>query len=748
MAPAGDIEAGYAALYYGADAVYLGLKQFSARATAANFDEKQLGELTAYAHRLGRKVYAAVNTLIEEDELPDLLKQLDICSHCKVDAVIIQDWGTARIVREVYPELEMHASTQMAVHNKEGALALQKLGFSRVVTARELTRREIEEIAALPGLETEAFIHGALCYSYSGLCLFSSLESGKSANRGKCLYPCRGIFGGEKGEKHYFSMKDMALEEDILKMPVTSFKIEGRKKNALYVAAVTDYYRKILDGEGTDARRAENIRQIFSRPWCKFHFNGKDKGVIEPELVGHRGLSVGAVKKTQGKSFFIKTAHELSRYDGIQIDVPGMDKPYGFSLQVLKSGGKNVYTVPAGTEAEIGLPPQAPIISKGMEVYLASATAVKGAYGYEKPRPGAFKAGEPLDVSVMVSATGIRAEASGFCAESSGVFEKAEHPEKTAEAAEKAFLKTGGTPFVLSGFSVSNPEGRFVPASAWNDLRRRLYDVVRVPQKSGVLPTTGEPRLSTAAKWIIKTDQPEIISPLTAAEADEITIVLHPGMTAEALSHLPRHKLRAALPAWCRRPADFEPLAGDLQAKGIRKWEIGNPWGLEFLADKGLDISWDSSLYMLNSQAAAMAEECGASRITLSLEDNGENLKRLAGVSVLPVVMVVYQDVPLFSSAACIRQNACKECPRGEKRMFLRQKSRQFEVLSRDCQTFVLDEAPLCLAEEAADVKADWYRADFVYRRYSGEEADAVWRRLRSFKNIIPSRQGNWQRRI
>ena len=252
LAPAGDIEAGYAALYYGADAVYLGLQKFSARATATNFDEKSLGEFTAYAHSIGRKVYVTVNTVVQEKELSELIEALDICVKTGVDALIIQDLGVARIVRENYPELEMHASTQMAVHNKEGALALQKLGFTRVVVARELGRKEIEEIAAIPGLETEAFVHGALCYSYSGLCMFSSMHSGKSANRGKCLYPCRAEFKDEQGNiRHFFSMKDMALEEDVLKMPAFSLKIEGRKKTALYVAAVTDYYRRILDGAQT-----------------------------------------------------------------------------------------------------------------------------------------------------------------------------------------------------------------------------------------------------------------------------------------------------------------------------------------------------------------------------------------------------------------------------------------------------------------------------------------------------------------
>ena len=297
LAPAGDAEAGYAALYYGADAVYLGLQKFSARATATNFDEPTLDAFTAYAHHLKRKVYVALNTVLQENELAELIEALDICSRCKVDALIIQDLGVARVVRESYPELEMHASTQMAVHNREGALYLKKLGFSRVVLARELTLDEIKDIAAIPDLETEAFIHGALCYSYSGLCQFSSLETGRSANRGKCLYPCRACFTGDLGNKHIFSMKDMALKEDVLKMPVTSLKIEGRKKSALYVAAVTDYYRRILDGKGADAHREENIKQIFSRPWCKFHFNGKNKDIIDSSFVGHRGLPIGQIKK-------------------------------------------------------------------------------------------------------------------------------------------------------------------------------------------------------------------------------------------------------------------------------------------------------------------------------------------------------------------------------------------------------------------------------------------------------------------
>ena len=365
LAPAGDIEAGYAALYYGADAVYLGLQKFSARATATNFSEENLNQFVGYAHHLKRKVYVTINTVIQEKELSDLLLSLDVCSRCHVDGIILQDLGVAQLIKTQYPELELHASTQMAVHNKEGALALQKLGFSRVVLARELTLKEIKEIAAIPNLETEAFIHGALCYSYSGLCLFSSFESGRSANRGKCLYPCRAKFEGESGEKHYFSMKDMAMQENILKMPVTSLKIEGRKKSALYVAAVTDYYRHILDGDGASIEKEENIKQIFSRPWTTFHLKGKNKEVIDRDFVGHRGLVIGKIEQIQKNKIIFKPNHDIARYDGLQIDIAGQEKPFGFSIQSLRVHGKNVFEAKAGETVEIMLPPLADSLKKG-----------------------------------------------------------------------------------------------------------------------------------------------------------------------------------------------------------------------------------------------------------------------------------------------------------------------------------------------------------------------------------------------
>jgi len=743
LAPAGDIEAGYAAFYYGADAVYLGLKQFSARATATNFDENELNEFVGFAHSKGKKVYVAVNTLTQEAELPQLLQTLDICSNCRADAVILQDLGVARIIRESYPELEMHASTQMAVHNKEGALALQKYGFSRVVLARELSLAEIKEIAAIPGLETEAFIHGALCYSYSGMCMFSSLESGRSANRGKCLYPCRSLFDGPEGEKHYFSMKDLALQEDILRMPVTSLKIEGRKKSALYVAAVTDYYRQILDGKGAVAQKEENIKQIFSRPWSKFHFNGKDKTVTEPEFVGHRGLPVGRIEQIIKGKICFHTRHRIGRHDGIQIEIPGQEKPFGFSVQNMCVKGKNVFTAESGEEVLLQLPPQSPRMEKGYKLYLASASEVKGAYDYQKPKPGEFRRKYPLEVALAVDAQTVKAECQGVVKEISGSFAVAEQADKAENSIREAFAKTGNTEFVLKKLTIDNSDKRFVPASLLNELRRNLYAAIEPFKKQGVLPATeiAEKRIKPA--WIVKTDDLAVLRQIDLAEADEIIVQLSSKTTIDELRALPKNKLRLALPALCRHPAAYMPLITKLLNSGYRKWEVGNYWGLSVLPECGIDLSFDNTLYMMNSQALQAAKEMGAMRVALSVEDCLDNMKQLINNASLPLVLPVYQDVPLYTSAVCIRSNPCKVCPRGEKRFMLTREGKRYEVLSQNCQTILLAEKPLCFAGEAPEIPADYYRVDFLYRKYTPAEAAQIWERVRKFKDVDKCGKGN-----
>ncbi|MBR1600809.1 MAG: U32 family peptidase [Alphaproteobacteria bacterium] len=746
LAPAGDIEAGYAAIYYGADAVYLGLSKFSARATATNFDEPALDEFTAYAHSLKRKVYVALNTVLQESELSGLIESLDVCTRCHVDGLIIQDLGVARVMKEKYPHFEMHASTQMAVHNKEGALFLKKLGFKRVVLARELTSAEIKEIAAIPDLETEAFIHGALCYSYSGLCMFSSIEYARSANRGKCLYPCRAAFkcNGNK-ESHLFSMKDMALQEDVLNMPVTSLKIEGRKKSALYVAAVTDYYRRILDGKGADKDREERIKQIFSRPWCKFHFNGKNKNVTDRDFVGHRGLLIGKVENvSHGRVKFTPT-HKISRYDGLQFDVAGDEKPFGFSAQKIFVGAKSVFEVKAGQAVEIELPRGYPTLKKGDTVYLASSGEVKGAYHYEKPKPNEYRNKCDIEVSVEISGDKIVASCNGFEATISGNFSSANDKKKVCEAVEKSFAKTGDTAFNLKKISINNKNGLFAPVSLLNELRRDLYSKIKVERQYIELPEIiGNKKNFGKQSFIIKTDNLSNLELLDLGKFTEIVYLINPNSDIKSLNKLPKNKIRIALPTVCRHPVLFNDIINKLLAGGYNKWEVANWWALEVLPCERLDISFDSSMYILNTQAMSMAAEIGAFRVTLSLEDNKLNICNIIENSKIDTQIVVYQDIPLFTSVGCIRNNDCAHCNQKPMWFNLEREGRKFKALSDHCQMMVFDDKPFCIASEAKDVKADYLRMDFIYRLYTAQEVENIVNKLLQFENISNCMNGNF----
>ena len=747
LAPAGDLEAGYAALYYGADAVYLGLKQFSARATAQNFSEEELGEFVGYAHHLGRKVFVTINTVLQQNEMEDLLENLDICRRCRVDALIIQDLGVARVVKQYYPEFELHASTQMAVHNKAGALALKNMGFARVVLARELTLAEIKEIATIPSLELEVFVHGALCYSYSGICQFSSMTEGRSANRGKCLYPCRAAFERDGKSGHYFSMKDMALEEDVLKLPVYSLKIEGRKKNALYVAAVTDYYRGILDGKGADQRKAQNIKQIFSRPWCKFHLRGRSKDVTDTRFVGHRGLFIGKIEKVSGAEIILELKHDIARHDGIQIEIEGLEKPFGFSLQKLKVEGRSVWQAKAGDKVEIVLPVMATGVKKGAAVYLASSSAVKGAYDYTKPRPRAFLQRLPIDVEVDIGADTIVARTGGKKAEIRGVFGTAKDVKKTEDAVRLAFGKTGDTLFELRQLTIKNPAERFVPVSMLNNLRRQLLEQIAPEQTKVQLEDVAPRPLSAAKKWIVKADRIGILAGLDKDAVQEMILLLRPDMKMEDICRLPREKLRLALPAVCRQTEEFASLIDGLLAAGYKKWEVANYWGLDVLPVKKLDVSFDNLIYMFNTQAMQAAKELGLSRVTLAVEDTLGNLKYLAQCAPLPVVMVVYQDVPLFTSAVCIRDNDCRHCDRYSVWTELFRNGRKYLALSENCGTMLFADKPFAAAKEAAEVRADFYRADFCYRSYTLREVKNILQQLKNFENPSNSFAGNMARR-
>lgn len=266
LAPAGNYECFLAAIHAGADAVYLAGKQFGARAAADNFSEDELVSAIRYAHLFGRRVYMTVNTLLKDEELDGLCAYLSPYVEAGLDAIIVQDFGVLSVIKKEFPSLAIHCSTQMTITDEWGVRLAKELGAVRVVPARELSIDEIRRMKQIcPDMELECFVHGAMCYCYSGQCLMSSMIGGRSGNRGACAQPCRLPYEVERsGNAYALSLKDLCavqLIPELLEAGIDSFKIEGRMKNAEYCAGVTAVYRAVMDRFFADGKAAQGVTQ-------------------------------------------------------------------------------------------------------------------------------------------------------------------------------------------------------------------------------------------------------------------------------------------------------------------------------------------------------------------------------------------------------------------------------------------------------------------------------------------------------
>ena len=333
LAPAGNMDAFLAAIEAGADAIYIGGYTFGARAFANNFSDDEIIKCINYAHLYGVKVYITVNTIVYEKEVDLFLNYIDFLHRNNVDAIIIQDLGMFDLVRKVYPNLELHASTQMHIHNLNGVSNLQKWGAKRVVMARETSYETLKEIKKHTSIELEVFVHGALCVSYSGQCLMSSLIGGRSGNRGKCAGTCRQQYNliDDNGKKYnedsyLLSTRDLNTLEDIgklIELGIDSFKIEGRMKRAEYVYLVVSIYRKAIDNylKYKETRITENdileLKKIYNRKFTKgYLFN--DKNIMNTYRPNHLGIKIGKVIKKDKNSIYIKLNNKLISGDGIR----------------------------------------------------------------------------------------------------------------------------------------------------------------------------------------------------------------------------------------------------------------------------------------------------------------------------------------------------------------------------------------------------------------------------------------------
>ncbi len=334
LAPAGDLETCKVALLAGADAVYIAGKNFGARAFSKNFTDEELCEAIEYAHIRRKKVYITVNTIVYNEEMNAAFDYIKYLYEIHADALIIQDLGLLRFVREKFPDFEVHASTQMNIYDVKGALALQKLGVKRVVLARETPLEVVQKIAEL-SIETEIFIHGALCFCASGNCLMSYAIGKRSGNRGKCAQPCRKKYTLlEDGRRlntneSLLSMKDLNTIDkidQIINNKVTSLKIEGRMKSKEYVYAVVSSYRKTIDAYYQTKKIKinsiinERLLVTFNREFTKgYLFKEKNHLLTNIKTVNHQGLSIGKVISSTKNYVEIKLTHPLRINDAIRI---------------------------------------------------------------------------------------------------------------------------------------------------------------------------------------------------------------------------------------------------------------------------------------------------------------------------------------------------------------------------------------------------------------------------------------------
>lgn len=359
LAPAGNMESLKAAIMAGCDAVYLGGHLFGARSFAGNFSRDELKEAVQYAHLYGVKVYVTTNTLVYEKEVDLFLEYIDFLYHINVDALIIQDLGMMDLVRKIYPDLELHASTQMHIHNMEGVMMAEQLGLKRAVIARETPLSIIRKMKKHSKIELEVFIHGALCVSYSGQCFMSSFIGGRSGNRGTCAQCCRQKYRLVKEENHHkipikegylLSMKDLNTLEyigELIESGVDSLKIEGRMKRPEYVYFVVSLYRKAIDSYmknrqvKIDEKDIKSLKKLFNRMFTKGFLFGEDpKQIVNSYRPNHLGVEVGTVTTTTHDQVTIKLSDDVCINDGIRI--LGSREDYGCTLNVFYKNHKVV----------------------------------------------------------------------------------------------------------------------------------------------------------------------------------------------------------------------------------------------------------------------------------------------------------------------------------------------------------------------------------------------------------------------
>ncbi|PWR73898.1 U32 family peptidase [Methanospirillum lacunae] len=531
LAPAGTPEACRVAIAAGADAVYLGGNRFGARHFAGNFDDQALEEIVASAHLRGVKVYVTVNTLVHDTELVQVVRYLEFLCMIGVDAILIQDLGVLSLASSLFSGKPgtpaLHASTQMAVHNREGALYAVEKGCTRIVLARELAAREVRDIAESlkeSGAEVEIFGHGALCYAYSGQCLLSAVIGGRSGNRGMCAQPCRKPYELIKGVRDRYgrltkpypvdhpgqfllSTRDLSVYpvlSSVASLPISALKIEGRMRTPSYVATVVSIYRRALDAvmAGTFSPSSEEETELalaYSRGFTTGYLNGEScQTVMGRGLPGRRGLLVGTVTGITREGWMnIKPAHDLVPERGDGLVCISNTREQGFVLRRDSVIQKGEVLLDSNISCHRG--DQVYLTSRGRNIRLLEQLTSDPDTRYYGSIGLSLELNISPDGAVDITGT-IRTRTKGtipFSFRSGSQFSPARSRPLTADLINDAIRKTGGTLFTIDHLVTSCPDGLFAPISVLNGIRREILEFAQSCIIKSYLP---EPELMQEIK--------------------------------------------------------------------------------------------------------------------------------------------------------------------------------------------------------------------------------------------------------
>ncbi len=548
LAPAGNFECLKAAIKAGCDAVYLSGKLYGARSFAGNFTNEEIKEAVKYAHLYGVKVYVTINTIIYDREIDGLLDFVRFIHKNNVDAVLVQDYGVFDLLRKKFPNLEIHASTQMHIHNYDSALVAKKLGFKRIVISRETSIDEIKKIKENIPLEVETFIHGALCLGYSGQCLMSTLIGNRSGNRGTCAQICRKKYNlyDDKNNKlncnsYLLSTKELCTLnyiDKLIDIGVDSLKIEGRMKKKEYVYMVVKTYRKVVDNYykyGTlkiDKEDIYNLKLLFNREFTKgFMFKEDNNNFTYDYRGNHIGVKLGEVVKKVNDNLSIKLSHELNLNDGIRVLDEKEDK--GIIVTSMFINNKRVSSAKKGDVVTIKFSKYA---KKGSQVLLTSSKKQLDSINYELK---SVKRKVPININCTITDKSIL-----LCAydginsvqKEAFIVKKAINRPLDKEEVKKQLIKTGDTVYEVNNINISISDNLFINIKDLNELRRdvlnlldekRMYDIPFVEKEYKVClkdykkemlyeNKNSIPRISRASNNYPKLDEKVLITELGA----------------------------------------------------------------------------------------------------------------------------------------------------------------------------------------------------------------------------------------